>query len=138
MVRQIEGLSQRLRVHAVDVIGEAGLSAPARPPLGSPAYAEWLDDVLDALGLDAAAFLGVSLGGWLALDYAVRRPRRVNRLALLAPSGVGRRRLRVLLVAVALLPFGDAGLRRTMRFALGGAVPDRELGEFALLAARDG
>src|SRR5271169_5517861 len=34
------------RVYAVDMIGEAGLSAPSRPPLASAAHALWLDDVL--------------------------------------------------------------------------------------------
>ncbi|MET7399007.1 alpha/beta fold hydrolase [Dactylosporangium sp. NPDC005572] len=80
--------SQRFRVYAVDVIGEAGLSAPARPPLDSDAYAARLDDVLDGLGLRGASFAGISLGGWLALDYAIRRPDRVDRLALLNPGGV--------------------------------------------------
>src|SRR6516164_8404246 len=58
------------RVYAIDMIGEAGLSAPSRPPLGSGAYALWLDEVLRTLLVDSASFVGVSLGGWLALDYA--------------------------------------------------------------------
>src|SRR5512139_3195860 len=59
--------SERLRVYAVDVIGEPGLSAPARPVMASDAYAGWLDDVLDGLGLglERAAVVGMSLGGWL-------------------------------------------------------------------------
>jgi pimeloyl-ACP methyl ester carboxylesterase len=136
---QIERLARRLRVYAVDVIGEPGLSAPARPSLASDAYARWLDDVLAALGLGEAALLGVSLGGWLALDYAVRRGGRVSRLALLAPGGVGRRKLGVLLAALALRPFGEAGLRRTLRLALGpGArgIAGDEVGAFALLIAK--
>src|SRR5579863_3860397 len=40
------------RVYAVDMIGEAGLSAASRPPLRSGAHALWLDDVLNALGLE--------------------------------------------------------------------------------------
>src|SRR5262245_4681597 len=41
---QITALARHLRVYAVDVIGEPGLSAPSRPPLASEAYAAWLDD----------------------------------------------------------------------------------------------
>jgi pimeloyl-ACP methyl ester carboxylesterase len=137
-LHQIERLAEHLRVYAVDVIGEPGLSAQARPPLASDAYARWLDDVLAALGLGETAMLGVSLGGWLALDYAVRRPDRVTKLALLTPSGVGRRKLGVLLAAVALRPFGQRGLRRTIRLALGPDTPDvaaDEIGAFALLIA---
>ena len=78
------------RVYAVDMIGEPGLSAPSRPPLESEAYALWLDDVLRALSLNRVSIVGISLGGWLALDYAARRPDRVQSLALLCPGGVGR------------------------------------------------
>jgi pimeloyl-ACP methyl ester carboxylesterase len=120
---QIRPMAAHLRVYAVDIIGEPGLSAPTRPPLGSGAYAHWLDDVLDALGLAEAPLLGVSLGGWLAIDYATRRPERVTRLALVAPSGVGRRRPGVMVAALLLMPFGDRGRRRTLRLALGPALP---------------
>src|SRR5690349_12938367 len=37
--------SRRYRVYAVDLIGEAGKSAPNRPDWNRPAYAEWLCDV---------------------------------------------------------------------------------------------
>lgn len=88
----VRRLGDRFRLHAVDVIGEPGLSAPSRPPLGSPAYAEWLDDVLDGLGLTEVQVVAASLGGWLAIDYATRRPGRVTRMVLTVPGGVGRQR----------------------------------------------
>jgi pimeloyl-ACP methyl ester carboxylesterase len=136
---QIERLARHLRVYAVDVIGEPGLSAAVRPPLASDAHARWLDDVLAALGLRQTAMLGVSLGGWLALDYAVRRPERVTKLALLTPSGIGRRKLGVLFAALALRPFGEKGLRRTIRLALGPGAQDLagdDVGVLALLISR--
>src|SRR5947208_9885252 len=66
-ISDVSEWSQRFRVYAVDMIGEPGLSAPARPPFASEAYANWLDDVWKGLGLTAASVAGVSLGGWLAL-----------------------------------------------------------------------
>lgn len=111
--------AQHFRVHAIDMIGEPGLSAPARPPLDSPAYALWLDDVLDHLGLEHAAVTGASLGGWLALDYATRRPDRVEKLALLCPGGVGRQKVGVLLKALLYKPFGQWGLRRSIKAVAG-------------------
>lgn len=107
------------RTYAVDIVGEPGLSAPARPALGSPAPAAWLDDVLDGLGLDAAAFVGMSLGGWFALDYAIRRPARVRRLALLCPGGLGRQKYGVLLATAPLRALGRRGLRRSARLVTG-------------------
>ncbi|MFE3988310.1 alpha/beta fold hydrolase [Nocardia tengchongensis] len=80
------------RVYAVDMVGEPGGSAEARPELGTEAVALWLDDVLAGLGLSAASFVGMSLGGWTALDYAVRRPDKVTRLALLCPGGIGKQK----------------------------------------------
>ena len=134
----IEVYAHRLRVYAVDVIGEPGASAPSRPPLGSSAYAEWLDDVLHGLNLERAALVGVSLGGALALDYAVRRPQRVDRLVLLAPSGIGRQRPSFLVKAALLQLLGDRGRRRLLLAALGvrqghAGPHDQALGEFALL-----
>jgi pimeloyl-ACP methyl ester carboxylesterase len=112
------------RLYMVDLIGEPGLSAPSRPPLNSDAYALWLDDVLDELGIDFAAFVGVSLGGWVATDYAIRRPSRVERLALRAPGGIGRQRYGAVVAAAALMPFGDRGTRAALRIALGpGSIP---------------
>jgi pimeloyl-ACP methyl ester carboxylesterase len=84
--------SSAFRCYAVDMIGEAGFSPPSRPPLDSEAHALWLDDVMAGLGLTKAAFVGVSLGGWLALDYAKRRPAAVERMALVCPGGIGRQR----------------------------------------------
>ncbi len=105
--------ARHFRTYALDLVGEPGLSAPSRPPLASDAPARWLDDVLDALGIARAAFVGTSLGGWLALDYATRRPERVDRLALLCPGGVGRQKMGWLFRALLLRPLGAWGVRRS-------------------------
>jgi pimeloyl-ACP methyl ester carboxylesterase len=89
-LRDVAAWAAHFRVYAVDMIGEPGLSAPSRPPLASEAYALWLDDVMHALSLTRASIVGVSLGGWLALDYATRRPARVEAVVVLSPSGVGK------------------------------------------------
>src|SRR5689334_1051471 len=39
----VTAYSQHYRVYAVDLIGEAGKSAPNRPSWDSPVYAEWLE-----------------------------------------------------------------------------------------------
>ncbi|MEU7157947.1 alpha/beta fold hydrolase [Streptomyces chrestomyceticus] len=111
--------AQHFRTYAVDVVGEPGLSAPSRPPLASDAYARWLDEVLDGLGVPAASFVATSLGGWLALDYATRRPDRVTRLALLCPGGLGKQRVGLLFKTLLLRPFGRWGMHRLVRGATG-------------------
>lgn len=111
--------SQEFRVHAIDGISEPGLSASPRPAIGSPAYAEWLDDVLDALDVDRFSIVGLSLGAWFALDYATRRPGRVLRMALLAPAGFSRQKVLPLLPALAVRPFGKWGLRKAVSMVIG-------------------
>jgi pimeloyl-ACP methyl ester carboxylesterase len=111
-IGDVAAFAARFRVYAIDLIGEAGLSAPSRPPLDSGAYAQWLDDVLDSLSLDRVSIVGISLGGWLALDYAIRRPDRVARLAVLCPGGVGRQKLGIVLTAIALRACGAWGRRK--------------------------
>jgi pimeloyl-ACP methyl ester carboxylesterase len=121
--------AKHFRVYAVDMIGEPGLSAPSRPPLESDAYSLWLDDVLYELGLERAAVVGASLGGWLALDYATRRPQRVERLALLCPGGIGRQKFGFLAKALLYKPFGRWGMRRSIKAVAG--VDARETPEIA-------
>lgn len=115
----IASWSRHFRTYALDLIGEPGLSAPSRPPLASDAYALWLDDVLEGLGVAAASIVGASLGGWMALDYATRRPERVTRLALLCPGGLGRQKTGWLFKALLLRPFGRWGIRQSARTVTG-------------------
>jgi len=110
--------SSAFRCYAVDMIGEPGFSAPSRASLDGDAHALWLDDVMAGLGLERAAFVGVSLGGWLALDYAVRRPKAVEKLALLCPAGIGRQK-NFLLRAAPLLLLGPWGARRMREMVFG-------------------
>lgn len=112
-------LARDFRVYAVDIIGEQGLSAPSRPPVGSDRYAVWLDAVLDGLGVDSAAFMGISLGSWLSLDYGMRRPNRVRRLALSCPPGLGPNKKGYLLKALVLGGLGRWGQRRMVAGMLG-------------------
>lgn len=110
------------RVHCVDIIGEPGLSSPQRPTLASGAYPLWLDDVLEGLRIEKTALVGLSLGGYLVLDYATRRPQRVSAVVALCPGGVGRHR-NVLLWAAPLLLLGAWGRRKVQARILGPAKP---------------
>jgi len=114
--------SQTFRLYLVDVPGDAGFSSPVRPPLGGEAYVHWLDEVMAALGVRRASLVGISLGGWLALDYATRRPERVTSMALLCPAGVGGQK-NLLLKALPLLFLGAWGQNKLREMVFGQA-PD--------------
>lgn len=114
--------SQHFRVFCIDIIGDAGFSAQVRPPYDSDAHMEWFDDVMEGLSLSGAALVGMSLGGWVTLDYATRRPERVSKLVLLSPGGVGKAK-NILLWALPLLLLGPWG-RRKMLERIGGRMDE--------------
>ena len=116
---EVRAFAARFRVYAIDMIGEPGLSAPSRPALASDAHAVWLDDVLRFLSLDRVSIAGVSLGGWLAVDYATRRPQRVQRLAVLCPGGIGRQKIGIVFATLVLRMCGAWGKRKLLERILG-------------------
>jgi pimeloyl-ACP methyl ester carboxylesterase len=131
--------STKFRLFAVDMIGEPGFSARVRPALTGDAHALWLDDVFDGLGLSHAAIVGTSLGGWVALDYASRRPAAVRALSLICPAGIGRQK-NFLLKVLPLLLLGSWGKRRMWEMVFGPApkVLPQEMQPLAELMKRIG
>ena len=111
--------SRAFRVYAVDILGEPGKSAPNRPAWDSPAYAEWLQDVLDALKIQKTALLGISQGGWTALKFATANPERVAKLVLLTPGGVVPTKPSFLLRAIVLSMMGRRGAEAINRIVFG-------------------
>lgn len=126
--KDIESWSQHFRVLAVDIIGEAGFSSEARPDLHSGDYAAWLDDVLDYFEIEAASLTGISLGGWLALDFAIRRPARVARAVLMCPAGIGRQKRSFLYKALLLMMLGKWGKGKLRKMIAGDLVQSDDTG----------
>ncbi|MEU7039365.1 alpha/beta hydrolase [Streptomyces sp. NPDC046237] len=82
-------LGERFRVHAVDLMGDAGRTERRGTPWKhSGDLAVWLDALLDGLGLARTHLCGHSYGAWLAARYALHAPQRVERLALVDPTQV--------------------------------------------------
>lgn len=97
----VAALSQRFRTYAVDNIGDLGKSAPSRPPLHTDAYGQWMVDVFDALRIERANMLGMSLGGWITFKTAIYAPDRIDRMITLCPAGFVPLRLGFLVRAAA-------------------------------------
>jgi pimeloyl-ACP methyl ester carboxylesterase len=84
----IAAFSKDYRVYAIDVMGQPSKSRPDEP-IGSAAdFVSWLSATLDALQLERVFLVGMSFGGWLALNHAVAAPQRVRKLVLLSPGGL--------------------------------------------------
>ncbi len=107
------------RTYCVDTIGDPGLSAPSRPSFSTDEHARWLDDVWRALSLTRAAVCGWSLGGWLALDLAIRRSANVGAIAALAPAGMVPMRRSSVAKILSLMVLGPWGRKHAFLFSMG-------------------
>jgi pimeloyl-ACP methyl ester carboxylesterase len=73
--------------HAVLALDHPGHGRSDGPPLASvEALADWTLALLDAAGVERAAFVGHSLGSLIALEAAARAPQRATQLVLLATA----------------------------------------------------
>src|SRR5262249_60076430 len=72
-------LAARHRVVAIDLPGHGGSPVPDG---GLPCVAHQLVGTLDRLGIERASWLGSSLGGRAARQYALPPPHRVECLAI--------------------------------------------------------
>jgi len=76
--------SQNFRIFAIDIIGDFGKSECTKPISSAEHINIWLNEVLDALKLDAIFLVGHSMGGWISLQFSLKSI-RVKKLVLLAP-----------------------------------------------------
>jgi pimeloyl-ACP methyl ester carboxylesterase len=69
-------------------MGQPSKSIPNEPIRDAADYAAWLTATLNGLHLDRIGLVGMSYGAWLALNFAVAAPERVQKLVLLSPGGI--------------------------------------------------
>jgi pimeloyl-ACP methyl ester carboxylesterase len=101
-------LADRYTVVAPDLIGH-GESATPRGDYSLGAHAAVIRDLLTAIGVGSATFVGHSLGGGVAMQFFWQFPQRVERLALVSSGGLGREVSPLLRSAA--LPGASAALR---------------------------
>jgi pimeloyl-ACP methyl ester carboxylesterase len=93
-------LARDHKVIAPDFLGH-GESAKPRGDYSLGAHASGVRDLLVALGVERATFVGHSLGGGVAMQLAYQYPQRCERLVLVASGGLGKE-VSLLLRAVSL------------------------------------
>lgn len=131
----IADLAAQHQVYAVDTLGEAGQSVQTHPLETDDDLAAWLADVLTGLGHDKAHLVGLSRGGFLALNLAIRSSDRLAGVIAIEPAGfawIGARfvlwsfieMFRWLLPAAILrrITSGDPAVRHTFRPLLFGGL----------------
>ncbi|HSP17472.1 MAG TPA: alpha/beta fold hydrolase [Thermoanaerobaculia bacterium] len=82
----IPALAQKFHVYAPDQIG---FGASDKPLINYhvATYSDFLAEFMQTLGITRASIVGNSLGGWVAADFAIRYPDRVDRLVLVDAAG---------------------------------------------------
>jgi pimeloyl-ACP methyl ester carboxylesterase len=88
LLSELGPLLDRFHVIAPDLPGQSVRGLPMHLPYDDHAHADWLRAVLDALDVHEAPLFGVSLGGFVARQFATAHPERVRRLILLVPAGI--------------------------------------------------
>ncbi|HBZ6548198.1 TPA: alpha/beta hydrolase [Clostridium perfringens] len=88
-IKEMDEYSQTHRVYAVDMPGEPGKSDERQLPFESDDFSNWLNEVFDALSIDRASIVGISLGAWLGTKFAIKYSDKVDKLVLLCPAGIG-------------------------------------------------
>ncbi|MCH5642558.1 alpha/beta fold hydrolase [Gordonia sp. ABSL49_1] len=81
-------LSRTHRVIAPDLPGH-GASDKPRGDYSLGAFAAFLRDLLDELGIDKVTVVGQSLGGGIAMQFTYQHPDRCERLVLMSSGGLG-------------------------------------------------
>ena len=85
----LEFAAARHRVYAPDLPGFGRTEKP-RARYGVPYFTRFVERYMDDRGLRSAAIVGASLGGRIALELALERPKRVRKLVLVNALGLGR------------------------------------------------
>ena len=81
-------LAGRLRIYAPDTIGQPGRSAGRRVSANDSSLGDWATDILDALAVPTAGFVGISYGGGVLLRLAAVAPERIERAVFVVPAGI--------------------------------------------------
>ncbi|MEZ0383074.1 alpha/beta fold hydrolase [Mycobacterium sp. pW045] len=84
-------LAADYRVHLID-LPRHGASRPWRGVLDDAFFRRFLAELLDALELPQAAFIGLSLGAGIATGFALEHPERVSALVAIGPGGLDAKR----------------------------------------------
>lgn len=83
----IDRLGETFRVFAPDLPGY-GQSDKPDVTYSVDYYTDFLHGLMDALGLEKASLIGISLGGGIALNFTLNYPKRVEHLIPVDPYGL--------------------------------------------------
>lgn len=138
--KQLPVLGRRFRTLALDY-RDVGDSDPAAGPYTIAELADDVAGLAGELGIERASLVGVSMGGFIALELALRRPELVGKLILVVTSAGGPTHVSTSPEIMRLLMPGDeqvetgAGARRVCAAVAGPGFAEREPEEIEAFVA---
>jgi pimeloyl-ACP methyl ester carboxylesterase len=87
--RNIAALAREHRVFAVDIVGFGRTDKP-EVVYTFELMADFVIDFMKTMGIDKASLVGNSMGGAISLTVAAKTPKRVEKIVLVDPVGLGR------------------------------------------------
>jgi pimeloyl-ACP methyl ester carboxylesterase len=86
-LEQLPVFARDHRVIAFDLPGFGSSEMPTEK-ISIAGYGRWVDTLLDQLGVQSAAIVGNSMGGFIGAEVAIQFPARVERLVLISAAGL--------------------------------------------------
>lgn len=90
LVSELQPLLDHYQIIAPDLPGQSVRGLEARFSYKDNSFADWLLEIVNELNLENINLLGVSLGGFAALQFAKVHSGKVQNLILIVPAGIVR------------------------------------------------
>lgn len=134
----LPGLLAVRPIITLDLLGEPGWSVQSEPLTDNADQAAWLSEALAELDSRPVHVMGVSIGGWSAVNLAVHHPERVASLVILdSPFVFGGVTWKMITVSLgSVLPgMPDKWRNKLLSWISGGVSAPEELPEGRLIAS---
>jgi len=129
-------LSETYHVFAIDIIGECGKSSENRPAFDNGNYSNWISEIIEKLALNSVSIIACSLGGWIATDFSIKHPEKIEKLVLLATAGITQVKLKTIFWIILTSIMGTWGFNKLNRMVYGSLDIDNKALEFASLVRK--
>ncbi len=127
----VKELSETYHVFAIDIIGECGKSSENRPAFEGDNYSNWISEIIEKLELNRVSIIACSLGGWIAMDFAIKNSEKIEKLILMATAGITQVKFKTIFWIIITSLMGTWGFNKLNKMVYGNLDIDNHVLEFA-------
>jgi len=129
-------LARDFHIHSLDIPGQPGLSGENRPRLADGSMSRWLKRAAAELSLEKFHLCGMSMGGWISLDYGLKHPESILGMCVMAPGGLAHFRISFFLKSFLPSLQGNRGILKINRLVHGKVPVLPDFDSFSILISR--